>query len=268
MTKGALLTALSSFGLDISEILTGIDLAVRLDFILNPINIELNITLGEDDGTGQGLNVGLKLHSPTLVPDSRLEMPDWEAEGYKLIESLQRIRISLDGYFHLGVLGSEEGEDFDFIMQRIRDRLNSTPGGSLIDLDKMLSFGLLLKVIGGRFGGTIFYSIDAVIDLADLNNLNLSLRLSSEDAYMRYKNDNDPSGLGNILGIYVISENGKLNLYFDGSGLRAENSEGELLFSIGKIKITDLSAFIASFSASGNTPIEPSRKTTRAYLTG
>ncbi|MFA5448907.1 MAG: carboxypeptidase-like regulatory domain-containing protein [Clostridia bacterium] len=236
IVKDVLLALFGALGADMTPYLGGIDeLVIEAGIGINPIDFSLGFT-------ADGISLGFGLRNIVLAFDREIELPD--TSDYTTIEELTTISVSLNGEFTFEVSGSEEDRRFDYIIDEIKALLSADAGGS-IDFESMLNFGILLQVIGEKFGGTIYYNIDAHIDLLNTDNLNLSLMLSSLSVYNNYLQTGDKTELGDIISLFIASENGVLNAYLDAESLGLE-----------KIKIRDVSNIGDIFDSDGDSPLE------------
>ena len=227
--KGVIVSALKSLlGVDIDKFLSGIEITVEAEISLKPIDISLGFDVS-------GVNAGLNIGELVVLLDKQVEMPAKE-DGYILIEELQDISVTVNGSFELSVTGSEEGEDFSSVIEFVREMLKDVPLGG-IDTDALLNFGFLFKVLGERFGGTINYTINAILNLTDISKLNLSLVLTSAETGEE------------AMSFYILpnpDKAGALDAYVDFTKLGG-NGEIGLVFK-NKIKIRDIQGLIASFT--------------------
>ena len=227
--KGVIVSALKSLlGVDIDKFLSGIEITVEAEVSLKPIDISLGFDVS-------GVNAGLNIGELVVLLDKQVEMPAKE-DGYILIEELQDISVTVNGSFELSVTGSEEGEDFSSVIEFVQEMLKDVPLGG-IDTDALLNFGFLFKVLGERFGGTINYTINAILNLTDISKLNLSLVLTSAETGEE------------AMSFYILpnpDKAGALDAYVDFTKLGG-NGEIGLVFK-NKIKIRDIQGLIASFT--------------------
>ncbi|MDR2266327.1 MAG: hypothetical protein LBE09_01905, partial [Christensenellaceae bacterium] len=244
ITKDLLIAIFNGLGADIGDLLTQVFAEItRVELSgglnANPVELIVNIEL-------DGINMGLQIDSLQLKIDKEIDSPEINPEdyaAYTVLENLENLRITIDGKVEFSIYGKEDGTDFDFVVQKIYEQLAGSGFSSdLFDLEALLNLGVLLKVVGEKFGGKIYYNIDVVLNPLNLMALNMSFKLTSEAGYENYG-----SGYGDIIKLYIISSKNAsgadtLDVYLDGTGI----SEG---FNIEKIRVSDVSGFIAGFSA-------------------
>lgn len=239
ITKIALLTVLSSLGIDLSEAFENIELQIDAGLYVHPVlGIELNVSFA-------GAKIGLSLGDVEFYVNKSIDMPS--LDGYQTVEKLKTLEVFVGGALELGVYAQNGGQtDFSYIMDLIKGQIGevSLPDG--FDLESMLNFGLLLKVIGERFGGTVYLHVEASLNIENISDLQLGLYISSEEANQRYKESGNTNELGNVLAFYILGDaNGALDAYLDGTGIGLE-----------KIKLTDLSGFIGQFTNTTGTGLQ------------
>ena len=213
IAKDVFVSIFMLLGLDLGEIFEELDIEFSADIAVNPLNVEAK-------GQFASASAGFVLdYIDVKWQTGLIERP---VGDYIEIEEFSVIGIELSGEIELDVHGNGPGVRMDYILGTLG--FNS-------------DFGILFQVLGDSFGGKLYYTIRANIDIININNLNLALYLSDSP---------DAESLGNVISMHVLTNpiSGAIDVYLDATALGLE-----------KIWINDVNNVISMFAITGLTPI-------------
>lgn len=183
VAEEALIFLFQSLGVDASQFFDEFDLDVEGELSINPLSIFLSAKLNGDAFT---FEMALKNLSVAFGGEiDTADLKEAQANGkVTKIESFTSVGVGISGSLGATVSsGTQSGEIyFNELIKNILGEVQIPAG---IDGATLSTLGLLIKVIGNNsaaypaFGGTLYYDVGGVINIAKIENLYLTLKLGT-----------------------------------------------------------------------------------------
>lgn len=238
ITEDVLVSMLSAFGIDLSPFFDEKTAEIKLEISATPIYLDFSATVS---GINLKLGIGglsVDFAKPDLISDDLTDV--------EVIDDFGQIGVDVTAELSIESLAGADGKVyFDNLVKNLLDSI----GGNLpLDKDVLSGLGVLVELIGkngGKFEGSLYIRIQGIININDINNLYLSLKVGTVL-------ENDKLETGDVLDVSVF---GATKTTVDAAGVTVSSMtadiyvDAEKLTGIKPFVVEDVAGLISSFTS-------------------
>lgn len=238
ITEDVLVSMLSAFGIDLSPFFDEKTAEIKLEISATPVYLDFSATVS---GINLKLGIGglsVDFAKPDLISD--------DLNDVEVIDDFGQIGVDVTAELSIESLAGADGKVyFDSLVKNLLDSI----GGNLpLDKDVLSGLGVLVELIGkngGKFEGSLYVRIQGIININDINNLYLSLKVGTVL-------ENDKLERGDVLDVSVF---GATKTTVDAAGATVTSMtanvyvDAENLTGIKPFVVEDVAGLISSFTA-------------------
>lgn len=236
VTEDVLVSILSAFGIDLSSFFDDKTAEIKIEVSATPIYVDFSASVA-----GINLKLGLgglsvDFAKPDVISDDLTDVAVVEEFGAIGIDVTAELRVE-------SLAGADGKVYFDNLVKNLLGSIDGLP----LNKDVLSELGVLVELIGkngSKFQGSLYIRIQAIINITDINNLYVSLKVGTVL-------ENDKLERGDVLDVSVF---GSTRTTVDAAGATVSSMtanvyvDAENLTGIKPFVVEDVAGLIASFT--------------------